>query len=137
MRAATEDLPDLFPGSVIPPVWAVGRCEQPRAEVAERVGEQPADVHLGDAELLADLGPGHAAGESAGAGSAARAGQLAPVCGEGLNAEQVVDPRVLTAEAVGSHSPRPSTISDGTTATPQLRADEPLEQLASISLASG
>jgi hypothetical protein len=52
------------PGSVIPPVWAVALAEQARAEVAERVGEQPADVHLGDAELLADLGLGHAAAEA-------------------------------------------------------------------------
>jgi hypothetical protein len=30
-------------------------AEQALAEVAERVGEHPGDLHLGDAELLADL----------------------------------------------------------------------------------
>ena len=47
-----------------PACLAVALAERVRAEVAERVAEQPADVHLGDAELLADLGLGHAAAEA-------------------------------------------------------------------------
>jgi hypothetical protein len=37
------------------------QVEQARAEVAERAGAQPGDVHLGDAEPPADLGLRHAA----------------------------------------------------------------------------
>ena len=68
------------------------------------MGEQPADVHLGDAELLADLGLGHATAEAQEQDLLLAPGQLAPVRGEGRHAEDVVDPRVLTAEAVGQAS---------------------------------
>jgi len=38
-------------------------AEQPRAQVRQRAGGQPGDVHLGDAGLLADLRLGHVAVE--------------------------------------------------------------------------
>jgi hypothetical protein len=37
-----------------------GLAEEARPQVAESAGEQTADLHLRDAELLADLGLGHA-----------------------------------------------------------------------------
>jgi hypothetical protein len=40
---------------------ALRQAGQAWAEVAERAGEQPGDVPLGDAELLADLGLCHVA----------------------------------------------------------------------------
>src|ERR1039457_2402065 len=47
-------------------------AEQALAEVAERVGAQPGDVHLGDAELLADLRLGHVVVKAAFSDSARR-----------------------------------------------------------------
>jgi len=42
---------------VIPPLRAVGQTEQARPKIAERVGEQPGDLHLGEVEPPVGIGP--------------------------------------------------------------------------------
>jgi hypothetical protein len=76
-------------------------AEQPHAEVAERAGGQPGDVHLGDPEVPADLRLGHVFEEPHGQDLLLAHRQLAPVGGDGLHAEHVLQLRVLRAEQVG------------------------------------
>ena len=74
--------------------------EQALAEVAERVGAQPGDVHLGDAELLADLRLRHVLVKAHQQDLLLPPGQLAPVRGDGPHAEHVLHPAVLLAEGL-------------------------------------
>ena len=55
--------------------------------MAERVGEEPGDVHLGDAQLRGDLGLGHVTAEAQQQDFLLAGGQLAPVRGNGLEVE--------------------------------------------------
>jgi len=73
------------------------QVEQARAQVAQRVGAQPGDVHLGDAEPPADLRLGHAAAKVQQQDLLLTRLQLAPVRGDGLHAEHVLQPRILLA----------------------------------------
>ena len=57
-------------------------------------------MHLGDAELLADLSLGHAAVEAHDQDLLLARRQFAPVRGDGLHAEHVLHLRVLPAEDV-------------------------------------
>ena len=73
--------------------------------MAQRVGTQPGNVHLGDAEPLADLRLRHAAAKVHQQDLLLTRGQLAPVRGDGLHAEHVLQPRILRTEIVsqGAH----------------------------------
>src|SRR5450432_3125776 len=62
---------------------ALRQAGRGRAEVAERSGEQPGDVHLGDAELLADLRLCHVTVTAHQQDFLLTVGQLAPVRGDG------------------------------------------------------
>jgi hypothetical protein len=64
------------------------------------VGEEAGDVHLGDAELLADLRLGHVAAKAHQQDLLLTTGQLVPVRGDGLHAEHVLYPRIVLAEQV-------------------------------------
>src|SRR5690349_2401286 len=75
-------------------------AEQALAEVAERAGEQPGDLHLGDAELLADLRLRHVLVKAHQQDLLLPRGQLAPVRSDGPHAEHVLHPAVLLAEDV-------------------------------------
>jgi len=70
------------------------------------MGAQPGDVHLGDAEPLADLRLGHATAKVHQQDLLLTRGQLAPVRGDGLHAEHVLQPRILLTEDVsqGAHA---------------------------------
>jgi hypothetical protein len=68
--------------------------------VAERVGEEPGDVHLGDAQLPGDLGLGQVTAEAQHQDLLLTGGQLAPVCGNGLEVEHVFQLRILGAQEV-------------------------------------
>jgi len=57
-------------------------------------------VHLGHAEPLADLHLGHAAAKVHQQDLLLTRGQLAPVRGDGLHAEHVLDPRILLTQDV-------------------------------------
>ena len=74
------------------------QVEQLRAEIAERMGDQPGNVHLGDAEPLADLRLRHAAMKAHQQDLLLTRGQFTPVRGDGLHAEHVLQPRILLAE---------------------------------------
>jgi hypothetical protein len=80
------------------------QAEQARTEVAERVGEQPGDLHLGDAELVANLCLRHLPVKTHHQDPPLTLGQFAPVRRDGLDAEHVFHPRVLFAEKVGQAS---------------------------------
>jgi hypothetical protein len=73
--------------------------------VAERVGEEPGDVHLGDAQLHGDLGLGHVTAEAQQQDLLLTGGQLAPVRGDGLEVEQVFQLSILRTQYV-SHAER-------------------------------
>ena len=60
-----------------------------------------ADVHLGDAELLADLRLGHVVGKAHQQDLLLPQGQLAPVRSDSQHAEHVLHPAVLLAEDIG------------------------------------
>jgi hypothetical protein len=68
------------------------------------VGEQPGDLHLGDAELVPDLRLGHFPEKTHHQDLLLTPGQLAPVRRDGLDAEHALHPRVLFAEKVGQAS---------------------------------
>src|SRR5487761_1544734 len=78
--------------------------EQARPEVAQGPAEQPGVLNLGEAELLADLVLGHAAVETHVQDLLLIRRQFAPVRGDGLHVEQVIQPRVLRAEQVSQQS---------------------------------
>ena len=71
------------------------------AEVGQGVGEEAGDVHLGDAELVADVGLGHVAVEAQQQDVLLAAGEFAPVGGDGVHVEGVLDVGVVLAEDVG------------------------------------
>src|SRR5450755_1468834 len=79
--------------------WLAGcgclQAEHARPEVAERVGEEPGDVHLGDAQLPGDLGLGHVTAEAQQQDLLLAGGQLAPVRGNGPEVEHVFQLPVL------------------------------------------
>jgi hypothetical protein len=64
------------------------------------VGEQARDVHLGDAELAAYVGLGHAVLEAQEQDPLLAGRQLLPVRCDGLHAEHVLQSRVILAEKV-------------------------------------
>src|ERR1039457_4332903 len=66
-----------------------------------RQGAQPGDVHLRDAKSAADLRLRQAVAKVHHQDGLLTRGQLAPVRADGLDAEHVVQPRILTADAVG------------------------------------
>src|SRR5689334_8202156 len=68
---------------------ALVKPEQARAEIAERVAEQPGDLHLREAKPLADLILGHATVEAHEQDLLLARWQFAPVRGEG-HAEHVI-----------------------------------------------
>jgi hypothetical protein len=63
--------------------FSLRQAEQPRAVVADGVGEQAGDVHLGDAKLLADLRLRHVTVKAYPQDLLLTKGQLAPVRGDG------------------------------------------------------
>jgi len=69
--------------------------------MAQGAGAEPGDMHLGDAEPLADLHLGHAAAEVHDQDLLLAQGQLAPVRGDGAHGEHVLQPRILLPEGVG------------------------------------
>jgi len=77
------------------------QVQEPGAEVGEGAGAEPGDVHLGNAEPLADLDLGHTAAEVHDQDLPLAMGQLAPVRGDGAHGEHVLQPRVLLPEGVG------------------------------------
>ena len=81
--------------------WALLRADHALAEIAERVGAQPGNVHLGEAELLADLRLRHVVGKAHQQDFLLPQGQLAPVRCESMHAEHVLHPGVLLAEDIG------------------------------------
>jgi hypothetical protein len=81
--------------------WVLLVAEQALAEVTECVGAQPGDVHLGDAELLADLGLRHVVVKAHQQDLLLTGGQLAPVHSDGSHVKHVLKPAVLLAEDVG------------------------------------
>src|SRR5580700_2868152 len=66
------------------------RTVQAWTQVAECVGEQPGDVHLGYAELVADLALCHAVVVAKEQNLLLSRWQLAPVRGDGLDAEDLL-----------------------------------------------
>ena len=77
------------------------QIKQVRAKIAERPGEQPGNLHLGEAEPLADLRLRHPAAKAQQQDLLLTRGQLAPVRGDRPHAEHVLQPRILRGERVG------------------------------------
>jgi anti-anti-sigma factor len=80
---------------------AFGLAGKARPEVAERTGKQTGDLHLGDAKLLADLVLRHAAVLTQQHDLLLEHRKLAPVPGDRLHAEDVLEPGVFPAEPIG------------------------------------
>jgi len=77
------------------------QVQEPGAEVGEGAGAEPRDVHLGNAEPLADLRLSQAVLEVHDQDLLLASGQLAPVRGDGVHAEHVLQPRIFLPERVG------------------------------------
>jgi hypothetical protein len=80
------------------------QVQEPGAEVGEGAGAEPGDVHLGDVQLLADLGLGQAAAKVHDQDLPLAVGQLAPVRGDSAHGEHVLQPRILLPEGVGQRN---------------------------------
>ena len=74
--------------------------EEALAQMAKGVGEEPGDVHLRDAKLLADLGLGHVSVEPQQEDLLLASGQLTPVRGDRFHVQGVLDLRVFLAKHV-------------------------------------
>src|ERR1700744_6105626 len=75
-----------------------GGLEQPALQVAERPRQEPGDVHLRDAELVADLGLGQVAVEAHDQDALLTLGQFLPVRVDRLHVDGVGHGRVVVAE---------------------------------------
>src|ERR1022692_4544177 len=75
----------------------IGLSEQPLAKIAERVREQAGHMHLGDAELLADLCLSHVTVEAHQQDPLLAPRQLVPVRRDRLHVERVLHARVHVA----------------------------------------
>ena len=80
--------------------WALLLAEQAQAQITERVGAQPRNVHLGNAELPADLRLRHVAVKAHQQDPLLPRGQLTPVPGDGAHTNHPLDRRVLRAQGV-------------------------------------
>src|SRR6266566_3703064 len=76
------------------------RTEQAGAQVAERAGEQTRHMHLGNTELLADLGLVHVPVEPQQQDSLLAGGQVSPVRQDRLHLYRVLNLRVLLAHQI-------------------------------------
>ena len=65
------------------------------------MGAQPGDVHLGEAEQLADLRLGHVVVKAHQQDLLLTRGQFAPVRRDSLHAEHVLHPGILLPEDIG------------------------------------
>src|SRR5215469_8952079 len=74
------------------------RLDQLLPQIGERPGEQPGYVHLGDAELFANLGLGHVAVEAHEQQLLLTVGQLVPVRPDRLHVDHVLQLGVIVAE---------------------------------------
>ena len=79
---------------------ALRQAKQPRAEIAEGVGKQAGDMHLGDTELLADFRLRHVTVKAHPQDLLLTKRQLAPVRGDSPHTEHVLHLRIVLAEEV-------------------------------------
>jgi hypothetical protein len=76
------------------------RAKQTGAQVAERAGEQTRYVHLGNTELLGDLGLAHVTVKPQQQDPLLAGGQASPVRHDRLHLYRVLNPRVLLAHQI-------------------------------------